>query len=323
MKAIITTKYGSPEVLQLTEIEIPSPKKDEVLIKIISTTVTAADTMMRKGSPYLGRLYLGLRKPKRAIPGVEFSGVVVNVGDEVNLFKPGEAVFGETLNMGCNAEYVCVHHEDVLITKPDNISHEEASPVSGSGITVLNFLKSLGDIQKGHKVLINGASGALGTYAVQIAKHYGADVTGVCSTPNVEMVKSLGADKVIDYTLNDFTNNKDTYDIIFDTVGKSSYSQSKGALTANGVYLSPVLNLRLLLQMMWTSKFSRKKARFSATGMLPAAERLIFLKELRRLFISGKVRSIIDRKYPLEEIVEAHRYVDTGRKRGNVVISIA
>lgn len=322
MKAIVTTKYGSPEVLQLTEIEKPTPKKNEVLIKINSTTVTAADTMMRKGSPYLGRLYLGLRKPKRPIPGVEFSGEVIEIGSDVTFFKPGEAVFGETLNMGCNAEYVCVDQNDVLVTKPDNLSHEEASPVSGSGITVLNFLKSLGDIRKGHKVLINGASGALGTYAVQLAKHYGAEVTGVCSTSNIEMVKSLGADHVIDYTHQDFTQNAGTYDIIFDTVGKSSFSKSKRALTPNGVYLSPVLNFRLLLQMMWTSKLSKKKARFSATGMLPAAERLMFLKELKRLFKSGKIKSIIDRRYPLEDIVEAHRYVDTGRKRGNVVISI-
>jgi len=321
MKAIVYTKYGPPDVLQLKEVEKPTPKEDEVLIRINATTVTAADGMMRKGDPFVGRFYSGLTRPRRSIPGIEFAGEIESVGKDVRLFKEGDKVFGETTALGCHAEYVCLSEEGVLTTKPANMTYEEAAPICVGALTALNFLRK-GNIQSGQKVLIYGASGSVGTYAVQLAKYFGAEVTGVCSTTNLEMVKSLGTDKVIDYTKEDFTKSGQTYNIIFDTVGKSSFSRCKGLLTHKGVYLSAVLDLPLLLQILWTSMIGSKKAKFSATGLLSASERLIFLKELKELFKAGKIKSVIDRRYPLEQIPEAHRYVDRGHKKGNVVINI-
>ncbi len=321
MKAIVSTKYGPPDVLQLKEVEKPAAKDNEVLIRINTTTVTAADGMMRKGDPFVGRFYSGLTSPRRSIPGVEFAGEIESVGKDVRLFKQGDQVFGETTALGCYAEYVCLSEEEVLTTKPTNMTYEKAVPVCGGALTALNFLRK-GNIQSGQKVLIYGASGSVGTFAVQLAKYFGAEVTGVCSTTNLEMVKSLGADKVIDYTKEDFTKSGQTYNIIFDTVGKSSFSRCKGLLTQKGVYLSAVLDLPLLLQMLWTSMIGSKKAKFSATGLRPVPERLIFLKELKELFKAGKIKSVIDRRYPLEQIAEAHRYVDKGHKKGNVVITV-
>ncbi len=321
MKAIVSTKYGPPDVLQLKEVEKPAAKDNEVLIRINTTTVTAADGMMRKGGPFVGRFYSGLTSPRRSIPGVEFAGEIESVGKDVRLFKQGDQVFGETTALGCYAEYVCLSEEEVLTTKPTNMTYEKAVPVCGGALTALNFLRK-GNIQSGQKVLIYGASGSVGTFAVQLAKYFGAEVIGVCSTTNLEMVKSLGADKVIDYTKEDFTKSGQTYNIIFDTVGKSSFSRCKGLLTQKGVYLSAVLDLPLLLQMLWTSMIGSKKAKFSATGLRPVPERLIFLKELKELFKAGKIKSVIDRRYPLEQIAEAHRYVDKGHKKGNVVITV-
>lgn len=323
MKAIVCTKYGSPDVLQLQEMEKPVPKDNEVLIKIHATTVTAADGMMRKGVPFYGRFFLGLTKPKKPIPGTGLAGEIEAAGKDVKLFKEGDQVFGETgVGFGTNAEYVCMPEDGVLATKPANITYEEAAPVCDGPLTALNFLRDVSHVQGGQRVLINGASGSVGTSAVQLAKFLGAEVTGVCSTTNVEMVKSLGADKVIDYTKDDFTKNGETYDVIFDTVGKSSFSRCKDALTPNGVYLSPVLGLPLLLQMLWTSKIGSKKAKFSATGLRPVSELRMLLKELRELIEAGKIKSVIDRRYPLEQTAEAHRYVEKGHKKGNVVIMI-
>jgi NADPH:quinone reductase-like Zn-dependent oxidoreductase len=323
MKAIVCTKYGSPDVLQLREVEKPAPKDNEVLIKIHATTVTAADGMMRKGVPFYGRFFLGLMKPKKPIPGTELAGEIEAVGKDVKLFKIGDQVFGETgVGFGTHAEYVCMPEDGVLATKPANVTHEEVAPVCDGPLTALNFLRDMANIQSGQRVLINGASGSVGTSAVQLARFFRAEVTGVCSTTNVEMVKSLGADKVIDYTKEDFTKNGQTYDIIFDTVGKSSFSLCKGSLTQNGVYLSPVLGLPLLLQMLWTSKIGGKKAKFSATGLRPVAELRMLLNELKELIEAGKIKSIIDRRYSLEQIAEAHRYVEKGHKKGNVVITL-
>lgn len=322
MKAIVYTKYGSPEVLQLKDVEKPSPKSNEVLIRVYATTVTAADIMMRKGKPFIGRLYTGLKGPKRTIPGYEFAGEVIEVGSTVTLFKVRDKVFGGTTTLGCYAEYVCVSEKDVLTTMPENISYEEAAPVNGSAITVMNFLKRLGNIHKDQQVLINGASGALGTYAVQIAKHFGADVTGVCSTNNLALITSLGADSVIDYTKDDFTKNGKKYDIIFDTVGKRSFSQCKNSLTKNGVYLSAVIDFRLFMQMIWTSLFGSKKAKSSATGMLPVQKRLEYFIELKELLRIAKIKTVIDDCYPLLQVAEAHRYVEKGHKKGNVVVTI-
>lgn len=321
MKAIITTKYGSHDVLQLRDMEKPTPKDNEVLIKVHAASITRADTMMRKGIPIYGRLFLGLTKPKHPIPGTGFSGAIEAVGNNVNLFQIGDEVFGETvLGAGTNAEYTCVPENGVLSLKPSNLTHEEVASICDGPLTSWNFLKVMAEVKSGQSVLINGASGSLGTASVQLAKHLSAKVTGVCGTSNVDMVKSLGADHVIDYSRTDFTEAGQTYDVIFDTVGKSSFSKCRKALKPNGVYLSPVLSLPLLFQMLCTSIFGSKKAKFSATGLKAVPKLRSLLNELKSLLESGQLKSVIDRCYSLEEVAEAHRYIDTGRKKGNVIV---
>jgi NADPH:quinone reductase-like Zn-dependent oxidoreductase len=321
MKAIVCTKYGPPEVLQLNEVEKPVPKDNEVLVKIHAVAVTTEDPLNRKGSPFIIRCATGLIRPKRPIQGAEFAGEIETVGKDVRLFKEGDQVFGSTgTSFGCYAEYVCVPEDGFLAIKPSNMTYDEAAPICGS-LAAWNFLKDKANIQNGQKVLINGASGAVGTAAVQLAKHFGAVVTGVCSSANLELVKSLGADRVIDYTKEDFTKSSETYDIIFDVASKSSFSRCKSSLTHEGIYLSTVLRVSILLQMLWTSKIGSKKAKFSATGLRSVPERLIFLKELVELIEAGKIQTVIDRRYPLEQIVEAHKYVEKGHKKGNVVIT--
>lgn len=322
MKAIESKKYGSSEVFQFNEVPKPNPKNNEVLIKVNATTVTAADIMMRKGSPVIGRLYLGILRPKKSILGFDFAGEVIEIGNDVTIFKVGDKVFGGTTTLGCYAEYVCVNSEDVLTTMPENISYEEAAPFSGSAITALNFLKGQGKIKENQKVLINGASGALGTYAIQIAKHFGAEVTGVCSSANVEMVKALGADYVIDYTKEDFTKKDKQYDIIFDTVGNSSFTKSKKAVAKNGSYLSAVFGFRIFLQSIISSLLGGKKVKLSATGLLPIKQRLNYLLELKELLKKGRIKTVIDHHYRLSQMAEAHKYVETGRKKGNIIITI-
>ncbi len=321
MKAIVYTQYGSPDVLKLNEVEKPMPKDNEVLIKIYATTVTAVDSAFRKGDPF-AKLYTGFIRPKNPILGSQLAGEIEAVGKDVKRFKVGEQVFGPTeAGFGAHAEYISLPEEEALVIKPPNITYDEAA-ASGEALTALPFLRDTGNIQSGQKVLINGASGAIGTFAVQLAKYFGAEVTGVCSTTNVELVKSLGADKVIDYTKEDFTKSDQTYDIIFDAVGKSSFSRCKNVLKQNGRYLTTVLSLAILPQMLWTSMIGSKKAIFSATGLRSASEKskdLLFLKELIE---AGTIKSVIDRTYPLEQIAEAHGYVDQGHKKGNVVITV-
>ena len=322
MKAITYTKYGSPDVLELSEIEKPTPMDNEVLIRIAATTVAAVDATFRKGDQLSARLFTGLIKPKNSILGGELAGEIEAVGKDVKRFKKGDQVFGATAGFGAHTEYICLPEDGVLAIKPANMTYEEAAASYGV-LTALPFLRDTGNIQSGQKVLINGASGSIGTFAVQLANYFGAQVTGVSSSRNLEMVKSLGADKVIDYTKEDFTQNGETYDIIFDTVGKSSFSQSKSALKENGIYLSTVMSPAILLQKLWTSKIGSKKAAISFTGLRSEDEKrkdLIFLKELIE---AGKIKSVIDRCYPLEQIAEAHRYVDKGHKKGNVVITVA
>jgi len=330
MKAIVYEKYGPPDVLQLKEVEKPVPKDNEVLIRVYATTVPAEALLLRSLplSPplwFFMRIEIGLRKPRKTILGSELAGEIESVGKDVKLFKEGDQVFGSDLSgLGAYAEYKCMPEDGVLAIKPANITYEEAAPVCGA-LAAWNLLKNKVNIQNGQKVLINGVSGSRGTAAVQIAKHFGAEVTGVCSTTNLELVKSLGADKVIDYTKEDFTQSGETYDVIFDTydtVIKNSFSHCKGSLSQRGVYLSAVPTLAILLQMLWTSKIGSKKVIFSATGLRPAPERLIFLKELIELTKAGKIKTVIDRCYPLEQIAEAHRYVEKGYKKGNVVITL-
>tara|TARA_R110002050_G_scaffold208476_3_gene344498 strand:- start:12694 stop:13791 length:1098 start_codon:yes stop_codon:yes gene_type:complete len=323
MKAIITTKYGSPKVLQLHEIPKPVPKENEILIKVKAASVTTADTMMRKGKPFYGRLFMGMTKPKYPISGTGFSGVVKSIGKNVSLFKEGDPVFGESVfGQGSNAEYLCIPENGLVALKPKKVSFEEASVLCDGPLTSWNYLKKMADVKSGQKVLVNGASGSLGSAAVQLADYLGADVTAVCSSPNLDLVKSLGADHTIDYTKVDFTKTEKRYDIIFDTVGKSSYLKCKKVLVKNGTYLSPVLSMPLLFQMLWTSIFSSKKVKFAATGLLAVPELGAMLNELTKLLMADKLKLIIDKRYPLHEVAKAHSYVDTGHKKGNVVVKL-
>ena len=309
MKAIICTKYGPPEVLKIMEVEKPIPKNNEVLIKVYATTVHIGDTKIRRFEPGLGpckdfffkpfmRIILGFNKPRKKIIGMELAGEIEAIGKNVRQFKVGDPIFASTEYIfSAYAEYCCLPENGILAIKPSNFTYEEAAPLSNGGITALHHLRKA-NIQKGQKVLINGASGSVGTFAIQIAKYFGAEVTAVCSTTNLKMVKSLGADKLIDYTQEDFTNGNNVYDVIFDAVGKIEPSKRKKALKKSGIFLN-VLSM--------TSNLKLK------------VDDLIIIRELCE---AGKLKTVIDKIYSFEEIVEAHRYVDKGHKKGNVVITI-
>jgi NADPH:quinone reductase-like Zn-dependent oxidoreductase len=319
MKAIVYSEYGPPEVLQLKEVEKPVPKDNEVLIKIFATTVTSGDCRMRKADPFAIRVFNGLTRPRKTtILGNEFSGVIEEVGKNVKLFRKGDQVFGQAgMSLGTNAEYICLSENGTIAIKPANLNHEEAAVIPFGGNTALHFLRK-GNISSGQKVLIYGSSGSLGTAAIQLAKYFGAEVTGVCSTANVELVKSLGADKVIDYTKEDFTKNGQTFDIIFDTTGKSPFSGCLKSLKQNGIYLRAVhMTLSSNVRGLWTSMTSTKKVIGGVAAELK--ENLVFLRELIE---DGKLKPVIDRRYPFEQIAEAHRYVDKGHKKGNVAIAV-
>jgi NADPH:quinone reductase-like Zn-dependent oxidoreductase len=320
MKAIVYTKYGSPDVLQLQEVAKPTPKDHEVLIHVHAAIVGPVDCVFRKGDPFLIRLLFGLTKPRRSILGVEFAGEIEAVGKAVQAFQPGDQVFGMSPDRsGAHAEYLCLPEDQPMALKSAKMTYEEAVGICDGAPTALIFLRQIAKVQRGQTVLINGASGSVGTAAVQLARYFEAEVTGVCSTTNIDLVKSLGADQVIDYTQEDFTTNGQTYDVIFDVVGKRSFSQCQGSLTPRGVYLSTALTLTILLHMFWTGLRGGKKARFATAGLMQKKENLLFLKEL---FEAGKLKAVIDKRYPLEQMTEAHRYVETGHKKGNVVITV-
>ena len=322
MKAALYDKYGSPEVLEIKEIEKPVQKENEVLIRIYATTVTAVDSIFRKGEIFFARLATGITKPKNKILGTEFAGEVEAVGKNVKLFKPGDKVFGDSsVKSGTHAEFICLHENEPVAIMPGSFSFEEAASISYGALTALPFLRDNGKIQKAQKVLIIGASGSVGSYALQFAKYYGAVVTAVCSSDNKEMVNSLGADNVIDYKKEDFTKNNETYDIIFDTIGKSSFTQCKNSLNEKGFYLTTVVGLPILFQMLLTLK-SKKKAVIAFTGLRKTEDRVKDLHFINGLLGEGKLKSIIDRRYTLEQIAEAHKYVDTGHKKGSVVITM-
>lgn len=296
MKAVVYERYGSPEVLELREIAKPTPKKNEVLVKVHATTVTAGDWRMRKADPFLARLFNGLFKPTRVkILGFELAGVIEEVGQHVTTFKKGDEVFASCgLKFGAYAEYKCIEVNDLIALKPKNMTFEEAAAVPIGGLTALRFIQSSG-LKAGGNILVYGASGSVGTFAVQIAKAMGADVTAVCSTSNVDLVKSLGADVVIDYTRDDFTKIPSSFDVVFDTVGKTSKSACKGLLKPNGKYVSV------------------------AGSPKRGVNDLLRLKELIE---AGKVKTVIDRNYTLEQIREAHAYVESFRKKGNVTVRV-
>jgi len=327
MKAIVWTKYGPPDVLQLKDVEKPAPEDNEVLIRIYATTVTAGDCELRslKFPIYLSlvmRLWRGLIKPRgTSILGTELAGEIESVGKDVKLFKEGDQVFGSAgMGFGANAEYICLPEkpgemEGGVAMKPANMTYEEAATVPFGGRDALHFLRK-GNIQSGQKILINGAGGSIGTYAVQLAKHYGAEVTAVDSTGKLQMLRSIGADQVIDYTQEDFTKSGEIYDVIFDVVGKISFSRSDKSLKQNGYYLLANPGSQMV-QGLWTRITSSKKVIMETSS--PTTEDLVFLRELIE---AGKIKSVIDRSYPLEQIAEAHRYVEKGGKKGNVVITV-
>ena len=323
MKAIVCTQYGSPDVFQLEQVDRPVPGSDEVLVKVHAATATTAGLSARTGKPVFARLFSGLTKPKHNILGVEFAGEVVAVGDDVQVYKPGDAVFGMTgaTTPGAYAEYLCMPESGAILPKPDEVRYEDAAAMVEGGLTAINFLCNNATIKPGQRVLIYGASGSVGTASVQVAKALGAEVTAVCSAASFDMVKSIGADHVIDYRTEDFTTNGQLYDIIFDTVGKRSFAACKDSLTPDGIYLDAG-NPATILSMFWTKVFGRKKAILVATYVRSASKIKKDLVELKALIEAGKMQAVIDRYYPLEKIADAHRYVETERKKGNVVITI-
>lgn len=318
MKAMVQTSYGPPEVIVLQEITKPSPGSKELLIRIQAAKVGPSDCAFRKGNPFMIKLLYGLSRPKFAIGGTELAGVVEAVGKEVQQFKPGDRVLGMSVkNFGAFAEYKCLSEESPLAVIPDNITFEEAVGICDGGATALTFLRDKARLREQQKVLIYGASGAVGIYAVQLAQSFGAEVTGVCSGTNESLVRKAGADFVIDYTKEDFTKADKAYDVVFDAVGKRSFSECRRVLTAKGMYLTTVPRLSTLMQMMWTSLFRGKRAILATAGLMQNKANLKYLMELAN---NGTLNAVIDRRYPLERLPDAHKYVETERKKGNVII---
>jgi 2-desacetyl-2-hydroxyethyl bacteriochlorophyllide A dehydrogenase len=329
MKAIVWTKYGQPDVLELREVEKPVPKDDEILIKIHATTVTAGDCEMRRLElplmlSFPMRFYAGLLRPKRIpILGQELAGEVQEVGRNVNSFTAGDQVFGTTgFGFGAYAEYICLPGEPndtqgALASKPTNLTYEEAAAVPTAAFEALHFLRKA-NIQPGKKVMIIGAGGSIGTYSIQLARHFGAEVTGVDSTEKLDMLRSIGATHVIDYTKGDYTNHDEAYDLIIDVVGRRSVSKRLKLLKQDGYYFLAYAGLSHVILGMWVSMTSNKKVKIESASQ--KKEDLIFLKELIE---AGKIKPVIDRCFPLEQVAEAHRYVETGQKKGNLVITVA
>ncbi|MGV7222300.1 MAG: NAD(P)-dependent alcohol dehydrogenase [Nitrospinales bacterium] len=323
MKAVKYTEYGSPDVLKIADVEMPTPKDDEVLIKVHASTVSAVDSQFRRGDSFFARIFTGLFKPKNQNLGEDLSGEVVSVGKDVTSFKTGDKVFGVTdTNFGAHAEYICLPEQGTLLLMPEGSTYEEAAAIPYGAMTALPFLRDAAKIESGQSILVNGASGAVGVAAIQLAKHFGAHVTGVCSSRNLELAKSIGADEVIDYTQEDFVNNGKTYDIIFDTVGKVSFSHCKNSLTPTGIYITAQLTVTILFQMMFTSKAEGRKAVIAFTGMRVPSIKTKDFTIIKELADAGELKPVVDKTYPIEKIAEAHAYVDTGHKKGSVVITI-
>lgn len=323
MKAIVCTKYGPPDVLQVMEVSQPAPKPDEVLIRVYAVVATPSDCAFRKGEPVVTRLFTGLTRPKQPIPGDLLAGEIEAVGERVTRFKKGDRVLGSTgTAFAAHAEYSCVPEDGGLAVMPANMTFDEAAAICDGGLTALPFIEEKAHVGAGMSILVNGASGSVGAFAVQLAKGSGASVTGVCSTANLELVRSLGADKVIDYTREDFTTSGETHDVVFDAVAKSSFSRCRGLLKPGGLYLTTFPTPAVLLRMMWPSVRGGKRATFMATGMRTAAEKQRDLHRLNELYEAGIIQAVIDRRYPPEQMAEAHRYVEQGHKKGSVVIAL-
>ncbi|WP_281239537.1 NAD(P)-dependent alcohol dehydrogenase [Flavobacterium praedii] len=319
MKAIVYTQYGSPEVLELKDVEKPIPKDNEILIRIRATAVNSGDVRLRKADPFAVRLFFGLFKPKTSILGSVFSGEIESIGSSVQHFKVGDEVFGHTdMSFGTYASYKCFPEDGSIALKPNTITHQEVAVIPFGGTTALHFLKKA-SVQKDQKVLVFGASGAVGTAAVQLAKYFGANVTGVCSTANIDLVKSLGADKVIDYSKEDFTKNGETYDLIFDSVNKMSISDSLDSLKIYGTLILSAAGLSETLQGSWISMTNSRKIKVMTGIISHKAEDINFLKTLIE---AGQLKPVIDRTYSLEQMAEAHTYVEKGHKKGNIAIEI-
>ena len=326
MKAVVCDKYGPPEVLKLKEVNKPTPEDNEVLIKVYATTVNAADCNVRglsyipAGLGLIAKLMLGFNKPRISIIGSVLAGEIEAIGKDIKSFKPGDQIFGTGPELGAYAEYACRPEKGAIAKMPKNISYEQAATVPYGALTALYFLRDIAKIKSGQKVLINGASGGVGVYAIQLSNYFGAEVTGVCSTDNMDFVKSLGADKVIDYTKEDLTKKGEKWDIIFDiVVGKTSFSRYKKSLNPKGFYLAVAGGLKDMMLMIWTSITGGKKVIFGGGTACERKENLVFLKELIE---EGKLQPIVDRSFPLEQIVDAHKYVETGRKKGNIAIRV-
>jgi NADPH:quinone reductase-like Zn-dependent oxidoreductase len=324
MKAVLHTRYGPPEELKVAEVEKPAPTDNEVLIKINASSVTSSDCNIRNQTftPKLFllpiRLEFGLFRPKHQIIGFDLAGEIEAVGKNVTRFSVGDKIFGTTEPLyGAHAEYICLPEDGVLASMPENFTFQQAAALPVIANTAVHFIRDLGHVQAGQKILINGASGGIGTYAIQLAKHYGAEVTAVCSTPNLELVKSLGADHVIDYTREDFTKNGQIYDVIFDVVSNRTFSKVKGSLTPKGIYLVAIPSVAALAQTQSTAKKDGQKVKMEGAPAL--LENLVYIKELAE---SGVLIPVIDRVYPMEQIAEAFRYVETGHKKGNVIITM-
>jgi len=323
MKAVIYNKYGGTDVLKVQDIPCPVPQDYEVLVKIFATSVTPVDTTFRSGNPKFARLFTGLFKPKNAILGTELSGVIEAVGKDVTSFKPGDRVFAAAPGgFGAHAQYISMSEDAAIVTMPDTLSFEDAAVIDNGALTALPFLRDTAKLQAGQKILIIGASGSIGTYAVQLAANIGAEVTGICSTANVDMVRDLGAEYVVDYTQTGYTKSGETYDVIFDTVGKSSFGKSRGSLTKSGIFITTVPDPATLFSPLFRVFTGGKRAKMSATGLRKDADKIKDMDILKAMIAEGKLTPVIDRSYPLEQIAMAHEYVEKGHKRGNLVIMV-
>ncbi|MEO6013758.1 MAG: NAD(P)-dependent alcohol dehydrogenase [Devosia sp.] len=324
MKAMMFDRYGGPEVLQWRETPTPLPKDNEVLVRIHATVATPPDCAFRSADPFIIRLFVGLLRPKLQIPGDAMAGVVDSVGRSVTRFRPGDRVFGAAgLGLGAYAEYKCLPETEALVTMPDGSDFGEAVALCEGYLTAMPFLRDEAKLKPGQRILINGASGSVGTIAVQLAKAMGAEVTAVCSGRNAELVTRLGADHVIDYTREDFTRRTAAWDVIFDAVGTNSFARSRGALAAGGTFMTTVPTLNILMHMLRKNRPDGKRAVMATTGLRKPADKIADIAILSKMIAAGRLRAVIDKRMPLAHAAAAHAYVETGRKRGSVVLDIA